>query len=1147
MPIKRPDESSLLIRSSIRSRIILLVSAVIVPVILFAVLLLATFQSGERTRAQDAAFDVMRRATAFVDREVAEMTAALEVLATAPSLVTGDLAAFDLQARAVLQTRGRFISMRDRQGQQIVNSNLPFGTPLPIATDPVLLAADARVIASGRLAYSDVFIGTTTNMPFVTIGVPVRRNGEVVYALTLTIDPARLASLLADAAPPDWTVSLVDRRDRIIARSRQHERFINSEATETFRRNAVNDSGSYTGTSLEGVDVFTTYVRSNVTGWRIAVGVPVAVINAPFNRARDLVLVSAAFVLGLSLLLAALVSRGIARPLQAVAAMANKLGQGQAVSTEATGLWEADAISLALAQAAQRIKERETWLRDTETRYRQALEVGKIGAWETDFAKQERRWSPEAMAIFGLSLPGGVGRVGGSDDEWRSALHEGDANMWDAFFTSQQSKDEQDIEYRIRRPDGAVVFLHGHARVVERDVEGQPLRTINVVADITSRRTAERALHASEAQLRAIIANAPIGIILADERGAIYGGNVMAEVICGHPILHSSGKDSYGEWVSFHADGRRVESHEYPLARALGGEEHPSLDVHYQRPDGSRVWISIIGAVMRDEADHIVGALVAVVDIDAERRATEGLATLNTQLEQRVAQAVAERRLLADVIDHTTMFVHIIGLDWRWMAINKAAAQEFARIYGVRPQVGDDIRELLHAKPEHRAAIEAVWMRALGGEEFVETAEFGDPSLDRRVYEMRTYALRDADGKQIGAYQFVTDVSERMESQRKLSELQKMDSIGRLTGGVAHDFNNLLSAILSNLGLARKRIDDLKTAKLIDGAIKGAERGAILTGRLLAFARRQDLVTQAVDLKTLVEGMEELLVQALGAGVQLKSDIPNELPPVMIDANQFELALLNLAVNARDAMTGGNGAITLTASTHEQSGLSSDGLKSGSYVEVRLTDTGQGMDQPTLKRAIEPFFTTKGVGKGTGLGLSMVHGLVSQSGGVMRIESTIGQGTTISLYLPQAIDEPVSARPDRNDVEFEPTSPTHVILVVDDDILVGMGTAAMLEDLGHDVLEATSGSSALAILAERPDIDIVITDHSMPGMTGVQLAQQIRHQRPRMPIILATGYAELPYGETTDLPRLAKPFHQTHLAAIIAKVVGSREDLSSPP
>jgi PAS domain S-box-containing protein len=1126
-----------LIRLSIRARLALLVSAVVAPVILFAFFLLVAFQNGERERAREAASDFARRATAIVDREIAEMTATLEVLATAPALQNGDFEAFDRQARAVLQTRGRFISMRDRRGQQIVNSNLPFGAALPVATDPVLLAADAQIFATTGIVYSDVFAGTTTRTPLVMIGAPVRRDGEIAYALSLTLDPARLAGLLADAAPADWTVSLVDRRDRIIARSRQHERFIDSEATETFRRNAVGDGGSYIGTTLEGVEVLSAYSRSLVTGWRVGVGVPTAVIRAPFTRSAREMLAGAAAVLALSLLLAALVSRGISRPLQAIAATAGRLGQAPAGDLPATGLTEADAIGAALMQAARESSHREELLRKNEARYRQALEVGKIGSWETNFVTCERIWSPEAMAIFGLSLPGGIGRVGGPEDEWRASLHEDDAEIFRPILASLLIGDEHEVEYRIRRAAGAVVFLHGHARVIERDASGRPSRTINVAADITSRRMAERALQSSDAQLDAIAAHAPIGIILADENGAIYDGNARAEAIFGHPVLRSKDKDSYAEWESFHADGSRVASHEYPLARALAGEERPSLEVHYQRPDGSRIWISLIGAAVRDDDRRIVGALVAILDIDAERRATQALANLNADLEDRVAQALAERRLLADVIDNTAIYVQIVGLDWRWLAINRAAAHEFERIYGVRPKVGDDMRDLLRPKPEHSAAVESVWLRALAGEEFVETAEFGDPVLDRRFYEMRFYSLKDPEGRRIGAYQFVTDVTERLVEQRKLAELQKTESIGQLTGGVAHDFNNLLSAILSNLDLLRKRTRDVSAAKLLDGAIKGAERGAALTGRLLAFARRQDLRAEPLNLAKLIEGMGDLLGRSLHAGIVVAVKIPSDLPPILVDANQLEMALLNLSINARDSMPDG-GTLTIEAAPHLASPDNDDALAEGRYVRLSVADTGHGMDPETLKRASEPFFTTKGVGKGTGLGLSMVQGLAAQSGGVMRIESELGRGTTIALFLPQA-RSPAEEAVRRTDTPAEPRMMDRRLtaLVVDDDALVGMGTAAMLEDMGHDVIEAASGMAALARLAEHPEIDVVVTDHSMPGMTGLQLADEIRRLRPNLPIVLATGYAELPYGQISDLPRLAKPFRQEELGQIIARVL----------
>jgi PAS domain S-box-containing protein len=376
----------------------------------------------------------------------------------------------------------------------------------------------------------------------------------------------------------------------------------------------------------------------------------------------------------------------------------------------------------------------------------------------------------------------------------------------------------------------------------------------------------------------------------------------------------------------------------------------------------------------------------------------------------------------------------------------------------------------------------------------------------------------------------------------QLFESQKMETIGQLTGGVAHDFNNLLSAILSNLDLLRKRITDPRATKLLDGAILGAERGAALTKRLLAFARRQDLKAETVQISALFEGMRDLLIRSLGPGVQIVSDLPADLPPVSVDPNQLELAILNLAVNARDAMPLG-GSLTVEANADEiGANRHVEALAPGSYARLRVSDTGQGMDEATLKNAAQPFFTTKGVGRGTGLGLSMVQGLVAQSGGAMRIESQVGRGTTIELWLPRA----TVGMNEKTKMPYVAASgelqPPRTILVVDDDALVSMGTAGMLEDLGHRVFQANSGRAALELFGKHPDIDVVITDHAMPGMTGVELARRIHEVKPNLPIVLATGYAELPNSEDPGLPRLPKPFRQEDLNALISRVAEEKEE-----
>jgi PAS domain S-box-containing protein len=384
---------------------------------------------------------------------------------------------------------------------------------------------------------------------------------------------------------------------------------------------------------------------------------------------------------------------------------------------------------------------------------------------------------------------------------------------------------------------------------------------------------------------------------------------------------------------------------------------------------------------------------------------------------------------------------------------------------------------------------------------------------------------------------------EREEALAQVHEMQKMESLGKLTGGVAHDFNNLLMAVLGNLNLLRKRLpDDPRTARLIDGAIQGAERGATLTKRMLAFARRQELKPETVYVPGLVDGMADLLQRSLGPAVQIGTEFLDGLPPVLVDRNQLELALLNLAVNARDAMPLG-GRLVIGAQCLPPQAAELEGLATGRYLQLTVSDTGIGMDRATLKRATEPFFTTKGIGKGTGLGLSMVHGLAAQSGGMMRISSHVGTGTTVELWLPVAdeqLDSPLAAPPailDKGAGDAKPPPPSRV-LIVDDDPLIRMGTTDMLEDLGHTAIEASSAAQALEMLRSGVQVDLVLTDHAMPGMTGVELARQVQEAWPALPVLLATGYADLPEGELMGFIRLSKPYRQEELSVRIAQLLG---------
>jgi PAS domain S-box-containing protein len=400
--------------------------------------------------------------------------------------------------------------------------------------------------------------------------------------------------------------------------------------------------------------------------------------------------------------------------------------------------------------------------------------------------------------------------------------------------------------------------------------------------------------------------------------------------------------------------------------------------------------------------------------------------------------------------------------------------------------------------------------------------------------------IRSPSGELLGFAKVTRDLTERKKAEEKLEkarefslQAQKLEAIGQLTGGIAHDFNNLLSAVLGSLEMLRKRLpDDPKSIALLENAAQGAQRGTMLTKRMLAFARNYELKKEVTGVPELVRGMTELLQRSLGPSVNLETHFPLSVKSVEVDVNQLELAILNLTLNARDAMPDGGDIIL--AAREESIDDGHNGLEAGNYIRLSVTDTGEGMDKETLRRAAEPFFTTKGVGKGTGLGLSMVHGFAEQSGGRFILRSQKDRGTTAEIWLPvaKALTQPVAPAPTAQAKSNRPLT----ILAVDDDALVLMNTVAMLEDMSHTVFEAYSGKEALEILRREDSIDLVVTDQAMPKMTGTELAKVIRSEWPDIPVLLATGYADMARSDDIGVPKLTKPYLQNDLASAILRM-----------
>lgn len=410
--------------------------------------------------------------------------------------------------------------------------------------------------------------------------------------------------------------------------------------------------------------------------------------------------------------------------------------------------------------------------------------------------------------------------------------------------------------------------------------------------------------------------------------------------------------------------------------------------------------------------------------------------------------------------------------------------------------------------------------------------------------------IRESSGALLGFAKITRDLTDQHEAERERDEArqallqsQKLDALGQLTGGIAHDFNNLLMTIIGGLDLVRKRLPpDPKVTPLVENAMQAAQRGSALIQRMLAFARRQPLDLRLVEAPTLVRGTAEMLKRSLGTGIRISMRFAPDLRPALTDPHQLENALVNLALNARDAMPGG-GTIAIEGDRRVIMQSQGSGLAPGAYLWLSVKDSGHGMDARTLARATEPFFTTKGVGAGAGLGLSMVHGLAEQSGGRLTISSHPGEGTVVEPWLPEAPEASLvaSARsadetPDSGDCP----GPLLTILAVDDDALVLLNTAAMLEDLGHRVLTATDADEALEVLA-REKVDLMITDYAMPEVDGLKLAKAVQQRWPATMVMLATGYAELPEGQGGEgLLRLSKPYLQADLTRAIHAATESR-------
>ena len=657
-----------------------------------------------------------------------------------------------------------------------------------------------------------------------------------------------------------------------------------------------------------------------------------------------------------------------------------------------------------------------------------------------------------------------------------------------------------------------------------KSASGKVEGVVILVQDVTEQRVAERSLRESEARFRRIADSAPALMWVSrldrtrdfvNDAYADFLG-LSAEEACTFDWRHAIHPD----------DSERI------VAESLAGEASLkvfTLEARYRRADGEYRWIRSVSQPRFGPDGELIGFIGVGTDVTAEKEAESNL---KEQVADRTAELSASEARFRAIFDTVMEIVVLLKPDGTVIEVNKTPASW--RDNDPRKAIGLPLWEAPTVKnyPQHVEAIKRGVELAAGGDVFRSEVRMEREGVPTSVLDVSIQPVRTS-GDEIAYLLFeARDITELKAAQDQLRQAQKMEALGQLTGGIAHDFNNLLTVVVGGLDLIAKRVEDERLLRYATNALTAAERGARLTAQLLAFSRIQRLEVKPTYIAPLIEEMRPLLRNVLGPGIDKKFDLDPHLMPVMADPTQLEVAVLNLAINARDAMPDGG---TLTISSRRRRILDDPELEPGNYIELSIGDTGAGMEAEVVARAFEPFFTTKDVGKGTGLGLSMVYGMARQSGGTARIESEPGAGTTVSLFFRRAgraADAPAAGHDPAGKLGKD--RKVAKVLVIDDDDDVRQFVVSGLEEYGHEVTEAGNGQDGIARFMEV-DPDLVILDFLMPGMSGAEVASHILSAKPGQRILFVSGYSETDAIRKVapDADILAKPFR----AAVLDEAV----------
>ncbi|WP_244549197.1 PAS domain S-box protein [Bradyrhizobium canariense] len=770
-------------------------------------------------------------------------------------------------------------------------------------------------------------------------------------------------------------------------------------------------------------------------------------------------------------------------------------------------------------------------------------QIAKVAAVMLDLRhgfRNERR-SPEYRAIHGLAAD-----VDDTHEDWVQRLHPEDRDRTvQHFLEAVNSATEQfSYQYRIIRPsDGQVRWLATEARI-ERSSDGKPLRLVGAHIDITDLAIAKEALRESEERFRLIANSAPVPMWVSKTDGTRAFANQAYLEFLGVP---------YEQALAF--DWRKILHPDHAariIRESIAGEASLkpfTLEGRYRRADGQWRWMRSESQPRRDPAGRHIGFIGVAHDVTVAKEAETELRRLNETLEQRIrertTQLASSEAQMRAIIETSNQYQGLLDIEGNVLYANATA------LAGIRANAQDVAGMPFWNTPWFsgtegmRDVVRNAFRTAITGESVRAEMRLNLPAGER-FFDFTMRPVFDQHGVVSAVLPEAVDTTERRQAEEALRQSQKMDAVGQLTGGVAHDFNNLLTIIRSATDFLRRReLSEGRRRRYIDAISDTVDRASKLTGQLLAFARRQPLTPQVFDVGSQVESIAQLIRPLMGGRIQIDLDLCDVSCFATADIAQFETALVNLAVNARDAMAG-EGSLLISVKTVDViPALRGHASRGGEFVAISVTDTGSGIPADKLDAIFEPFFTTKDVGKGTGLGLSQALGFAKQSGGEIKVTSVMGEGSTFVIYLPQAETPADDAEVAIAGAEAAISGRGHSVLVVEDNEDVGQFSTELLKDLGYAIKWVPNAREALRVLAEDElAFDLVFSDVIMPGMNGVELAVVIRERYPGLPVVLTSGYSSvLAENAHRGFELIQKPYSVEALSRTLRKAISERRVL----